>query len=62
MFKTCHRAMDRVVASKVLPADRMQSQEMVERFPREVRAAARPIDPNIVTAFDTGAAQGIHSW
>ncbi|MCS7239625.1 MAG: hypothetical protein NZ899_15375, partial [Thermoguttaceae bacterium] len=54
-----HREMDRVVALKILPPERMRSAQLVERFRREVRAAARLIHPNIVTAFDAGEAKGV---
>jgi len=60
VFKARHRAMDRVVALKILPAERVRSPEAVERFRREVRAAARLIHPNIVIAHDAGEAKGLH--
>jgi serine/threonine protein kinase len=52
--------MERSVALKVLPPKAMRSPEAVERFRREVRAAARLVHPNIVTAYDAGDAEGIH--
>jgi len=60
VFKARHRAMDRVVALKILPAERVRSPEAVERFRREVRAAARLTHPNIVIAYDAGEAKGVH--
>ncbi|MDW8078153.1 MAG: serine/threonine-protein kinase [Thermoguttaceae bacterium] len=60
VFRARHREMDRVVALKILPPERMRSAQLVERFRREVRAAARLIHPNIVTAFDAGEAKGVH--
>ncbi|HUT93602.1 MAG TPA: bifunctional serine/threonine-protein kinase/formylglycine-generating enzyme family protein [Thermoguttaceae bacterium] len=60
VLKAQHRTMKRVVALKVLPARAMKSPEMVKRFHREVRAAARLEHPNIVTAYDAGEADGIH--
>ncbi|MFH1919610.1 MAG: serine/threonine-protein kinase, partial [Planctomycetota bacterium] len=60
VFKARHRTMDRTVAVKVLPAKAMQSKQAVERFHREVKAAARLDHPNIVTAYDAGEAEGIH--
>src|SRR5205085_479292 len=44
--------MDRIVALKVISPDLVQGDEAVRRFEREVRAAARLLHPNIVTAFD----------
>ncbi|MFH1919191.1 MAG: protein kinase [Planctomycetota bacterium] len=54
------RERDRTVAVKVLPAKAMQSPQAVERFHREVKAAARLEHPNIVAAYDAGEAEGIH--
>jgi hypothetical protein len=60
VFKAQHRRMERVVAVKVLPEAAMNSPEAVERFHREVKAAARLSHPNIVTAYDADEAGGVH--
>ncbi len=60
VFKARHRRMKRVVALKILPAEAVASPNAVERFEREVEAAARLLHPNIVTAFDAGEANGVH--
>jgi serine/threonine protein kinase/formylglycine-generating enzyme required for sulfatase activity len=60
VFQARHRRMDRVVALKILPPKAMSSPELVRRFEREVKAAARLLHPNIVTAFDAGQEQGLH--
>ncbi|MEQ8788030.1 MAG: DUF1080 domain-containing protein [Pirellulaceae bacterium] len=60
VFKAEHRRMERVVAIKVLPRRATGSKDAVDRFHREVKAAARLEHPNIVTAFDADEAQGIH--
>jgi len=60
VLKARHRTMERIVALKVLPRRAMKLPEAVQRFQREVRAAARLQHPNIVTAFDAGEADGIH--
>jgi hypothetical protein len=60
VFKAMHRRMERIVALKVLPAKMMGSPDAVERFHREVKAAARLEHPNIVTAHDADEADGIH--
>lgn len=52
VLKARHRTMDRIVALKVLPRKAMKSPDSVKRFYREVKAAARLMHPNIVTAFD----------
>jgi len=55
-----HATMRRIVALKTLPPERMRQASAVDRFYAEVRAAARLLHPNIVTAFDAGNADGIH--
>lgn len=55
-----HEKMQRIVALKTLPPERMRQASAVDRFYAEVRAAARLLHPNIVTAFDAGNAGGIH--
>ena len=60
VFKAQHRRMQRIVALKVLPPEMMQSPSAVQRFQREVHAAARLSHPNIVTAYDADEAMGIH--
>ncbi len=60
VLKAQHRRMKRVVAIKVLSAAGMKSPGAVERFHREVEAAAKLEHPNIVTAYDAGEHQGMH--
>jgi len=60
VFKATHRRMDRIVALKVLSAEVTQNPTALQRFQREVRAAARLTHPNIVHAYDADEAQGIH--
>ncbi len=60
VFKARHRKMDRLVALKVLPDRAMETADAVQRFYREVRAAARLAHPNIVTAYDADEYQGTH--
>ncbi|MBC7352971.1 MAG: protein kinase, partial [Thermogutta sp.] len=60
VFKARHRRMERVVALKTLPPQAMKDPESVQRFYREVKAAARLSHPNIVTAYDAGEQHGIH--
>lgn len=52
VFKAEHVAMKRVVALKVLAAQLTRTEKAQHLFQREVRAAARLVHPNIVTAFD----------
>jgi WD40 repeat protein/tRNA A-37 threonylcarbamoyl transferase component Bud32 len=52
VYKAEHRVMHRAVALKVINRAYTSSRAAVERFRREVRAAARLSHPNIVTTYD----------
>lgn len=52
VYKARHRLMNRLVAIKVIKPELVRNAKMVQRFQREVRAAAQLAHPNIVTAFD----------
>lgn len=60
VLKARHRAMDRIVALKVLPPKLTNTPQAVERFRREVKAAALLNHPNIVTAYDASEHEGLH--
>jgi len=60
VFKARHRRMDRIVAVKVMSAAAMKNAEFVRRFEREVKAAAKLMHLNIVSALDAGAHGGMH--
>lgn len=62
VFQAEHRRMKRIVALKVLPAAMVKDQTVVQRFQRELRAAARLSHPNIVAAFDADEAKGVHYY
>ncbi|HCS53081.1 protein kinase [Rubinisphaera sp.] len=55
-----HRMMDRLVALKIINRELVRKQSAIERFHREVKAAARLSHPNIVTAFDAEQADDVH--
>ena len=59
VFLARHRLMDRVVALKTLSMTAIKP-DTVPRFYREVKAAARLVHPNIVTAYDAGEHAGTH--
>ena len=52
VYKAQHRRMKRVVALKVLPSAVAKDPQAIQRFQREVEAAAKLSHPNIVTAHD----------
>lgn len=52
VFKAIHQTMNRVVALKVVSSRLLKTDKAQKMFQREVRAAARLLHPNIVTAYD----------
>jgi len=60
VFRAEHRRMGRTVALKVLPPSLTKQPGAVERFQREVKAAARLTHPRIVTAYDADEHRGTH--
>jgi serine/threonine-protein kinase len=52
VYKARHRTLNRLVALKVLTPSLLTTDRAQDLFLREVRAIARLIHPNIVTAFD----------
>jgi WD40 repeat protein/serine/threonine protein kinase len=59
VFKAVHRRMKRIVALKLLAPTLAPSRNVLQRFQREVEAAARLLHPNIVAAYDAGEDRGI---
>ena len=60
VFRAEHRRMARTVALKVLSAELTRKPGAIERFHREVKAAARLTHPRIVTAHDADEFNGTH--
>jgi hypothetical protein len=60
VYKAKHRLMERHVALKVINPGLMKRPATVERFRREVKAAARLAHPHIVTAYDADQAGDAH--
>ena len=54
VYRAEHRTMNRQVALKVLSNEVAQSQQLIDQFFAEIRAVAKLMHPNIVTAFDAG--------
>jgi hypothetical protein len=59
VYRARHRELDKVVALKVLPANRVD-EAVVARFRNEMKAAGRLSHPNIVTAHDAGRVGGTY--
>src|SRR5262249_37677120 len=60
VYEAEHRVMQRLVALKVIKRAYMANAAALERFRREVRAAARLSHPNIVTTYDAEDAGETH--
>jgi serine/threonine-protein kinase len=60
VFKAIHRKMNRVAALKVIRRDKLGNPETIQRFFREVQAAAALDHPNIVSAYDADAVGGVY--
>lgn len=60
VFKAEHQTMNRIVALKVLTANLTKTERARQLFQREVRAAAKLIHPNIVTAYDANQVNDRH--
>ncbi len=60
VYKARQRALDRVVALKVLPPEAGRDPTFAARFQREARAMARLTHPHIVMVIDFGEADGLY--
>ncbi len=60
VYKAIQRRMKQVVAIKVMSPTALESVTAVERFRREVEAAARLTHPNIIAALNADEAAGTH--
>jgi formylglycine-generating enzyme required for sulfatase activity/tRNA A-37 threonylcarbamoyl transferase component Bud32 len=62
IFKARHRPTGQLVALKVIRKERVTNPKVVQRFQREIRAAAQLAHPNIVAALDAGQAGDTHYY
>ena len=60
VYKARDTRLGRLVALKVLPADRIENAERRQRFVQEARAASALNSPHIVTVYDIDEADGVH--
>ena len=59
VYKARDTHLDRFVAIKTLPADRMADAERKRRFVQEAKSASALNQPNIVTIYDISSEQGV---
>ena len=62
VYRAEDERLGREVALKALPPEFARDPERIERFEREVRAAARLNHPNIVTVYEFGQGEGQHFY
>ena len=62
VYRTEDERLGREVALKAVPPEFARDPERVERFQREVRAAARLSHANIVTVYEFGRGEGLHFY
>ncbi len=60
VYRAPHKKLDRIVAVKLLPDEKVQDAAAVARFEREMKAVGKLDHPNIVRAFDAGEDEGTH--
>ena len=60
VYKARHAVMDRVVALKIIRADRLHHPDAIVRFHREVKSVAKLSHPNIIHAYDAAQAGTTH--
>ena len=62
VYRAEDERLGREVALKAVPPEFARDPERIERFEREVRAAARLNHPNIVTVYEFGQGEGQHFY
>jgi tRNA A-37 threonylcarbamoyl transferase component Bud32 len=60
VYQARHKEMDRQIVIKVINSALLDQPDTLERFRREIRAAAQLSHPNIVTAYDAEQAGELH--
>lgn len=60
VYKARHTELDKIVALKVLPAQKLKDADAVQRFKREMKAVGRLDHQHIVRAMDAGEENGMH--
>jgi CubicO group peptidase (beta-lactamase class C family)/tRNA A-37 threonylcarbamoyl transferase component Bud32 len=60
VYRALHSRLEKIVALKTLPSERMCNPDAVARFAREMKAVGKLNHPNIVQATDAGEVGGTH--
>ncbi|WP_254508695.1 serine/threonine protein kinase [Anatilimnocola floriformis] len=60
VYKAVHTRLNKIVAIKLLAADKMQSTDAVARFQREMLAVGNLDHPHLIRAHDAGEVDGPH--
>jgi serine/threonine protein kinase len=60
VYKALHPRLDKVVALKVLASGRLNTNEAIGRFEREMKAVGKLDHPHLIRALDAGEADGVH--
>src|SRR5450755_1233890 len=59
VYRAIQSGLDRTVAIKVLPAEKVADRERKQRFVQEAKSASSLNHPNIITIYDIGQAEGV---
>lgn len=62
VYKARQKALDRIVALKILPPDIAADEQFIERFKREAQTSAKLNHPNIVQGIDVGRDEATKLW
>jgi serine/threonine protein kinase len=62
VYKARHKKLERIVALKAIRKKMVSSPDMLQRFHREIQAAAQLSHPHIVLAYDADEIDGIHFY
>ena len=62
VYKARQKSLERIVALKTILPDRMATNELLDRFRREARAAARIRHANIVQVYEVSSEEGVQFY
>src|SRR5271157_112458 len=59
VYEAIDRHLDRRIALKILPPEKVSKPARLQRFIQEAKAASALNHPNIITIYDIGSADGV---